>query len=205
VIRRCIIGCVLLCACVASESGNPAQRCNDGSSCALDQICYRGYCVESDDPESVEPISDGEDAGTNAADAAGLDASADASSPRDASERDDAQVVIDAAPADAAPADAAPHDAALPAKDASIPCANVCLPPTKDNAKCKKCVQALSGDDPEDLCGKSAAGNAEDQLLALTASLDPFCISLCLGAASSDPSCIAQLALCSGKNCGGKP
>jgi hypothetical protein len=200
VIRRCIIGCVWLCACVASESGNPAQRCDDESSCALDQICYRGYCVEGEDPKSVEPISDGEDAGspsTNAADAAGLDASADASPQRDASERDAAQVVIDAAPADAAP-----HDAALPAEDASIPCANVCLPPTKDNAKCKKCVQALVGDDPEELCGKSVTGDAEDRQLALTASLDPFCISLCLGAASSDPSCVA---LCSGKNCGGKP
>lgn len=54
--RPISLAALVLTACVTSESGNPAQRCDTSASCGLAQVCYRGFCVE-DGVQQVDPLS----------------------------------------------------------------------------------------------------------------------------------------------------
>ncbi len=210
---------VALGACVASESGNSSPRCDDANRCDDGLACYRGFCIEdgtsSVDPVGGDDAAalSGRDAASDAEldarvaaevvdsalpehDAASADV--DAATPRDAAVRD-AAVMKDAAVKDAAVKDAAVKDAAV--KDAAIKdagkrpdagtlCLDVCKPPKANEGMCKKCVEMAFGEEPEDLCGKpNDSGKDGDQALAAQVTQDPFCVSLCLGAASMDPSC----------------
>jgi hypothetical protein len=221
--RGAWLASVALCACVASESGNPAQRCNDSSSCEAQQFCYRGFCVE--DEQQVDPVETADDAAgpvvvqpdadlldaaladASASDAAFVDAGEDAGP--EAGSAAGPQAGSDAGATGASVADAGGRDAgradagrdAGRRPDAGVKCRDVCKPPGQNGSACRKCVKNTFGEDVEELCGKA---DKDDEDKALNAVHDPFCIALCLGAASTDPSCAGQL-LCSGKKCGGAP
>lgn len=74
-----------------------------------------------------------------------------------------------------------------PATDAGAagePCAAPCSSASYDEKKCNQCVKDTYGESPAKLCGDGKG----EPLLSLT--LDPICVSLCLGAARNSPTCI---------------
>lgn len=204
--RRAWLACVLWSGCVATESGNPAQRCNDSRSCEADQFCYRGFCVEEE--QQVDPVT--------AEDASIAEASAfDAGSPLPVP-----VAVVDAAVEDASVADAGGdagriaeptdagrdgdvRDAGGDVRDAGLPCQQECRPPQQSSSACKKCVKSAYGDEPDKLCGKPGDyDDDDDDDKAL--GLESICSALCLGTASVGPNCVPLL-LCHGPKCGGLP
>jgi hypothetical protein len=177
VIRRAWPTCVALCACVASESGNPAQRCEDVAQCELGQVCYRAFCVD-DGMQDIDP-------------ATGDDASAP--SPVDATF--DASELADSEPPRGEPdAGSGSRDAALPdggQSDAGS-CRDLCSTAKgQSGGQCKKCLETAFQVAFCDQLGDAAANNS-------------LCIAHCLGAASEAPSC-AETPPCKGLKCGGKP
>ncbi|HEX5657430.1 MAG TPA: hypothetical protein VFX59_09545 [Polyangiales bacterium] len=177
-----------LCACVAPESGNPSQRCNDSRSCEAEQFCYRGFCVE--DEQEVDPVM-------TFADASGLERDAaapvglDASLPTEAGASDAVAATFDAGGEDAAVRDASVRDTGVrdagKPRDAGVPCQLECKPPAQKGSPCKKCVKSAFGEEPDKLCGQLGHKHHDDD--KVLGADDPICIALCLGAASKDPKC----------------
>jgi hypothetical protein len=49
-----LLGQAALGACSIDARANPGARCDEVTSCALPQVCYRGFCVNSDDVPAIE-------------------------------------------------------------------------------------------------------------------------------------------------------
>jgi hypothetical protein len=206
----------LACACVAPESGNPAQRCRVDDECSSEQVCYRGFCVGDEDESAAsdpvtvpdaasDPLSEGDAAARPVFDSPPSvvnDASADAAAPSvpdattDASVRDAAAPVLDAgAPPVDVGADAGKqrdagvkHDAAV--VDSGIPaaCVKQCAPDPQSKA-CKKCI----AERVKDPCQKRSDDDDDEE--------DDDDEDAVLAAEV----CVSLRSPCQGPNCSGAP
>jgi len=49
-----LLGQAVMSACSIDTSANPGTRCDEVTSCAAPQICYRGFCVHGDDVPAID-------------------------------------------------------------------------------------------------------------------------------------------------------
>jgi hypothetical protein len=217
------LACVAWCACVASESGNPAQRCEQTSDCGPDLVCYRSFCVE-DESEVVETsdagptfverdaaaqVSFGEQRPFEPGVGVVVDASASGPDRSDAGSSDAGSGDPGAAPDAGAsePHDAGSGKAVEPPAAGKLPCLTECAS-APSSGECKRCVKTAFGAEPEKLCGKPDEDDEDDEdddddkKDKTLAGFNPICLALCLGAASQDSSC-GPVLLCHGSKCGG--
>jgi hypothetical protein len=65
------------------------------------------------------------------------------------------------------------------------PCVSPCASASYNEKQCNQCVKDTYGQNPSKLCGEK-----DDDKAVISISLDPICLSLCLGAARNSPQCI---------------